>query len=288
MNLDQHAARASEGLRRSVAESELALLATGRKPRNAVLAFAGAFAAVLLLVGLVGVQGRWFAGQIDTTAATVAPPTVPVVPPKVSSTTTTAAATTTTMGGTTTTTGGTTTTAAVADTIPPEITVTSPLPDERFTVETVLFEGTVEPGAVVTVGRYEADVVDGRWSIVLVLSPGGNLARVTATDAAGNSAEATVRVFYDPPKEEVAFTALAKYGSCSESPPYDVYHGTAKPGSKVRVYSDYGSRYTYADAEGNWDVKVYFETAPSDEPFIVTVKDVFGEKRYFEFVYSTT
>jgi cytoskeletal protein RodZ len=285
MNLDQRAARASEGLRRAVAESELALLTpVRRKPRGAVLAFASAFAAVLVLVGLLGVQGRWFAEQSDTTVATIVPSTVPVVPPTASTTPTTAPATVTTS-----TTADTTTTSTVADTIPPEITITSPQPDERFTVKTVLFEGTVEPGAVVTVGRYEAEVIDDRWSIVLVLSPGSNLARITATDAAGNSADATVRVVYDPPEEasEVTFTAFAKYGSCTESPPYDVYYGTAKPDSNVRIYSDYGSGYTYADADGNWEVKVYFKTAPPDEPFIVTVKDVYGEKKYFEFVYKT-
>ncbi len=283
MSLDRRAARASEALRRAVAESELTL-GMPRRRGSAVLAFASAFAGVLVIVGVLGVQARWFAGQ----SATTFPDTLVTTPTTVPSTTapSTTLQTTTSTSGTPTTTAPSAATTTTLDTSPPALTIDSPRPDERFETKTVLFEGTVEPGASVTVGKYEADVVDGHWSIVLVLSPGSNVARITATDDAGNSVDATVRVFYDPPKE-VDFTAFATWGSCSETPPYDVYYGTAKPGSKVEVFSEYGGGFTYADAEGNWELKVIFEKAPPDKVFTVKVKDVFGQKKYFEFVYST-
>ena len=39
-----------------------------------------------------------------------------------------------------------------------------------------------------------------------------------------------------------------------------------------------------ADAEGNWEKKVIFATAPYGETFVVTVKDHTGKKKSFEFV----
>lgn len=74
-----------------------------------------------------------------------------------------------------------------------------------------------------------------------------------------------------PPVEEVAFTALATYGSCAEPVPYDVYYGTANPGAKVKVQSEYGWGYTYADADGQWELRVEFPTAPVGTPFTVKV-----------------
>ena len=40
-----------------------------------------------------------------------------------------------------------------------------------------------------------------------------------------------------PPADVVGFSAGAAYGSCSEDPPYDVYSGTASPGTTVTISS---------------------------------------------------
>lgn len=193
-----------------------------------------------------------------------------------------------------------------ADTTPPALVVTSPKHGQRFDVTTIAFTGTSEPGAIVTAGRYEADMSDdGNWSIVLVLSPGPNRAVFTATDEAGNLSSAEVTVHYDepvsstttttkPPKEEtttttkpiVEFSANQKYGSCSTSPPFDVFWGTAQPGTVVSVSSPYGSGSVEANADGHWELKVYFETAPANEAFGVKVKSLAtGAFKEFSFKY---
>jgi hypothetical protein len=187
------------------------------------------------------------------------------------------------------------------DTTPPDITITSPSDGDHVEEKMIRFAGTTEPGATVAAGRYVADVDPaGNWSIVLVLSPGANGARFTATDAAGNTASARITVHYDvpappPPPEDdggdkepkppkVEFTAHAKYGSCDSSPPFDIYWGTAEPGSTVSIISEYGSGSVRANDEGGWEVKVYFPEAPKGKVFVVKVKDEFGHKKTFEFV----
>ena len=189
------------------------------------------------------------------------------------------------------------------DTTPPDISITSPQDGGHVEEKMVRFTGTTEPGATVTAGRYAADVDQaGNWSIVLVLSPGANGAGFTATDAAGNTASARITVHYDvppppppPPPEDdggdkepkppkVEFTAHAKYGSCDSSPPFDIYWGTAKPGSTVSIISEYGSGSVRANDNGDWEVKVYFPEAPKGKVFVVKVKDDLGHKKTFEFV----
>jgi hypothetical protein len=176
------------------------------------------------------------------------------------------------------------------DTTPPPLNITFPENGASVTDKTIRFEGVTEPGAVVSAGPYTADVdAQGYWSIVLILNPGGNLASFTATDAAGNAAEASVSVTYDvppPPKEEppaTVFTAHNVWGSCAESPPYDEYYGTGKPGTTVHILSAYGSASTTIKTNGEWYVKVFFEAAPTGKTFEVKAKDAFGTKVYFEF-----
>jgi len=182
-------------------------------------------------------------------------------------------------------------TTVLVDTAPPVLAITFPQPGETLDRKTIRFTGTTEPGSTVTAGKYEADVDgEGNWSIVLVLSEGGNRALFRATDAAGNEATEGITVYYEkpvedpPPPPSVEFTAHATYGSCSFDPPYDVYYGTADPESKITILSEFGGGTTHADAEGNWELKVYFPEAPSGVPFRVTVKDQSGTAKKFEFV----
>jgi hypothetical protein len=181
-----------------------------------------------------------------------------------------------------------------ADVMPPPIAITAPKDGERFDTTTIWFEGTTEPGAAVAAGPWEADVdAEGNWAIKLVLSEGANRATFTATDAAGNQATASVTVYYDPPPppkddkpKEWEFTAHQVYGSCAEKPPYDVFWGTAKPGTVVTITSEYGSGSAEVNGEGEWEVKVFFEEAPLGKVFSVKVKDAFGTKKSFEFVHT--
>jgi hypothetical protein len=90
----------------------------------------------------------------------------------------------------------------------------------------------------------------------------------------------------EPPKETppttdakptVEFTAFATFGSCGEEIPYDIYYGTANPGAKVRVESEYGSGYVHAGPEeGHWELRVEFPEAPVGETFVVRVSTAQG------------
>ena len=176
------------------------------------------------------------------------------------------------------------------DTEPPAIAVTSPKAGATLGEKIIRFEGTTEPGATVAAGKYEADVDGaGNWGITLVLSPGGNRARFTATDSAGNAATASITVYYEPPEEpkppkEHEFSAYSTFGECALDPPYDVYYGTADPGEKITITSEYGGGTVNADAEGNWELKVFFPEAPYDKTFHVKVKDTKGNLKKFDFV----
>jgi hypothetical protein len=190
----------------------------------------------------------------------------------------------------------------LADTIPPALAILHPVDGQVFEKKEVVFEGTTEPGARVFAGKYEADVKDdGSWRIVLYLSPGDNRATFKAMDAAGNVATASVSMTYlapekDEPKEgedkpkdgeeaDWKFEAHQQFGVCSETPPYDVFHGTGKPGTAIYVKSEFGNGVAEVNDDGQWELKVFFETAPVGLTFPVKVKDEFGNYQVFEFTH---
>ena len=290
-NLDTRGRQAAEGLKRQVAAARLPLAAPpsarparGRHPIWSLAA--GAVTAFVLVLGFWMTRPTVVADDVDeatittpeTTAATVpstvpataVPPTDPVIPAGDGSPSTSPPAT--------------------ADVTAPFIEITSPIDGSVFAQKTITFAGVTEPGARVFAGSYEADVdADGNWRIVLVLSPGANRATFTAMDAAGNTSSAMVSAVYEPPveKKDVAgFFAENVYGSCVESPPFDVYHGKGEPGSTVFVVSEYGSGQTTVGAEGGWELRVEFPGAPPGKVFAVKVKDSLGRSTIFEFVYA--
>ncbi len=296
-DLDTRARQAASNLKTTMASADLRSTPPGTAParRPLVAALRPALVVALLTVG--SAVGLALVLDSSPTPTTLAPSTT---------TATTVIATTVPSAAPTTEPAPPTTSAPVppppppttlpADTVAPILKITSPEQGAHLEEKTIEFAGTTEPGARVFAGRYEADVASsGEWHIVLVLSEGKNVARFTARDAAGNEAEATVTVYYDPPeptttttveKEKAAFTAFKTYGSCSETPPFDVYYGTGEPGSFVDITSEYGSAEVQIGENGQWEKKVYFETAPPGVPFLVRVKDQFGRQKDFEFVYT--
>jgi len=93
-----------------------------------------------------------------------------------------------------------TTPAPKADTTPPQLNVTSPDDGDTVTDRLVLFTGTSEPGATVRSGPFPAEMDDdGSWSLLLTMSEGLNGAKLTATDAAGNTTSLRLVITYDPP-----------------------------------------------------------------------------------------
>lgn len=141
-----------------------------------------------MAVGLLLVAGAAGCGESDTSGAAGSSTTAPPTPSATAPTTSTARSPT----------QAAPTTTAPEDVEPPELVVTHPADGATVTTRTLRFEGRTEPGAVVTAwNRWDAKVdADGSWSIVLVLEPGDNLARIRAVDASGNTTEVTVRVHY--------------------------------------------------------------------------------------------
>lgn len=87
--------------------------------------------------------------------------------------------------------------ATVPDTAPPELAITAPVEGSRLDLARVMFAGTVTEVAVVKVGTQEVPVADGKWSLEVVLSPGDNVLAVSAVDAAGNAAQASVKIRFE-------------------------------------------------------------------------------------------
>jgi len=303
--LDERARSAAEAVHQSVADYRPATAMPVLVRRHTIWqgmqwATAGIGAVVLIaLIALVtaptdGDVADTTVPQVTTTVTTVTPTTiveeqgpsrdpVPTTAPQVAPPPAAEAPTTTTVA---------------ADLEAPLLQIISPAPDSHFTTSLVTFAGRTEPGAtVIASGRFPVTVAaDGTWSIDLVIFSGKNGASFAATDAAGNTSTASVAVWLDveepkdggkeepPPPPEFTFSASATYGSCELDPPYDVYYGTAKPGTTVAVSSPYGSGSAVADAEGNWEAQVFFPSAPYNETFLVTITEHTGAKKKFEFV----
>lgn len=196
----------------------------------------------------------------------------------------------------------TTTTTAPEAAGPPEIAVTSPAEGTVFQEKIITFAGVAEAGSEVYVGPYKATIDgDGNWHIELTLAPGNNTVTFKVIDADGNIATTSVTVVYDPPVTtttapaptttsppapvEIAFSANQKYGSCDLEDPYDIFWGTAPPGSAVVLSSEFGSATVSANANGDWEKKVYFVGIPEYVEFPITVTGVNGSAN-FSFIHN--
>lgn len=227
------------------------------------------------------------AAEVEVTSSTKP---APAAKPSTSTTTKPAAAETTTTTKpveTTTTTKPVATSTSKpqpADTTPPYIEILHPLDGAVFETKEVVFEGHTEPGARVFAAGYEADVnAEGVFRIVLWLSPGANTVTLKAIDAAGNKAVDSVTVTLKSDVPTTGFSAFQTYGSCGESPPYDVFYGTGAPGATVEVLSEFGVASTVVGEGGHWEVKVIFPEAPVGKTFPVKVRDSAGNVARFEF-----
>ncbi len=143
---------------------------SARSSDHGCSSFAGAFAAVVLLVGLTVVQVDLFSPQRETstTSDTFPVNTVTTEATSTTETPTTAADTLPITAPPET----TSSTVAVDDIAPPSV-ITFPENGAKVTEKSLRFEGTTEPGAVVAAGPYQADV-DQERSLVdrLAAQPG--------------------------------------------------------------------------------------------------------------------
>jgi hypothetical protein len=68
------------------------------------------------------------------------------------------------------------------------------------------------------------------------------------------------------------FTANQTKSNLAAEPHTNTYAGTANPGEKIKVLSDYGWAYGWADESGNWQVEVDFNPPAGTKTFNVTAR----------------
>ncbi|MEM4293534.1 MAG: Ig-like domain-containing protein, partial [Thermoplasmata archaeon] len=96
------------------------------------------------------------------------------------------------------------------DTKAPTLTVTEPAEGDIVTTTVITVKGTTEKNAVVMVnGNYATVDSTGKFSADVTLAEGTNVIQVTARDAAGNIAKATVNVILDTIAPVLAVTSPA-------------------------------------------------------------------------------
>ena len=70
----------------------------------------------------------------------------------------------------------------------------------------------------------------------------------------------------------VAFTANQQRSELTSAPYTNTYSGTTTPGTKIKVLSDHGWAYAWADEAGNWEVTVTFNPPAGTTSFPVTAR----------------
>jgi len=157
-----------------------------------------------------------------------------------------------------------------------------------------VFYGTAGPGATIWVvsdyGSAQATASEtGKWEVKLRFNddlPDNREVGVVVESSDGGRAEFEFRWIVDE-SDEIAFSAHQKYGSCAEFVPYDIFWGTAAPGSTISIVSPYGAGTTEAREKGDWDIEVEFPTAPPGESFTIVVESSDGGRATFTFVRTT-
>jgi hypothetical protein len=150
----------------------------------------------------------------------------------------------------------TSTTTPATDTTPPSFAITSPHDGDTVDTSILEFKGTVEKGATVRSGPFDAQVADdGTWSISLALAVGDNGASFSATDSSGNTTTKRIVVSYAVPQTRTT-TAPATTTTEVQS---STATTTTKPTSSSSTSSQWSPNWP-ADAGGIRDVEQWRST----------------------------
>ena len=170
----------------------------------------------------------------------------------------------------------------------PNLAITDPADDARFSVRNIVLSGQADPNTTINVTITDADLpaqvdASGAWTFDAELESGENILLVTAADASGNLTQNTIRVFYDRPAPTPPATAptAAPITDTTSSfwhsdiatgaIPSTSIIGSTSPGALISATSPYGSATTASDAGGAWSIDLAFFGAPVGEEFVVTV-----------------
>jgi len=86
---------------------------------------------------------------------------------------------------------------------------------------------------------------------------------------------------WDP--DNVDITAHQTYGASDDAEAYEKFFGSATPGLVVSAESPYGSATTTVGDTGEWNLKLWFDDLPANDPFDIVVR-IAGETFTFGFV----
>ncbi len=154
--------------------------------------------------------------------------------------------------------------------------------------QTIVVSGTATSGTRVFTSAAQAELLDGRWSVSVVLVAGDNDVLIEGLGANGEIASETFSVRYEPGSlPDVAFSAEQRFLASQDPEPWEYFSGTATPLSTVTLSSDYGTASTVADSEGNWESAIFFDAPGSDQPFAVVVEAANGTAT-FGFTFQPT
>jgi hypothetical protein len=149
------------------------------------------------------------------------------------------------------------------------------------------FYGTATPGSVIHLSSEfgSAEVVagsKGKWEAKLVMYevPIGTIVHVRITASSSPQAFEFDLERLAPAVVERDFTANAAFESCDSDPPYNEYWGTSTSGAVITISSPYGSKQVTANAEGKWEARVEFPSAPFGETFNVQLTSSKGSAVY--------
>lgn len=271
-------------------------LVTGRRfGRRAFLATTAAAASVLFMAGGAAAMLN---NEVDDDVRVQMPAEAPKSTTTVPKTTTSLAVVVTTLP--------LATTVPAAPTInPPGLEMVSPPSGSQAAVGTeVKIYGRTEPGAQLTVDGAPV-YVNGAGEFEfkhLVSVSGGKKIIFTAKFPNGPTTEVPYYVKGMAPKTEKppttskpktenpgtthAWTAIQTYGSSSEAAAFDVFYGTAKPGSSIKIYSNYGYTYTTANSEGVWSVRAEFTTTRGQTIPVSAKNRTTGQSTEFSFTHT--
>lgn len=146
------------------------------------------------------------------------------------------------------------------------------------------FFGTGVPGTRITAtspyGAAETEIgKTGEWHLkVWFEAPQGATFEVQVTNSAGYQGAFGVTILAS------TFEVTQLYGTCAEDPPYDVFTGRTAPHTWVKAWSEFGIAKVESDADGRFELTVFFESAPYDSPFTVELIDGLGNSKSFSFV----
>jgi hypothetical protein len=112
----------------------------------------------------------------------------------------------TSVGGSTTSTNAPTTsssptTSTTTEITPLELEITDPESGQIVDTDEYVFQGTITPGATITVGSFQATVQDGTWRIRLSLNQGSNVITFVASDGQDRELVRQVQVIYEVPDD---------------------------------------------------------------------------------------